>query len=695
MKRSRALQVLVFLLFACICGTPWSEAADLKGQILGKWVEVGGTQMIEFLQDGTVIIVEGRMSAAGDYRFIDNRRLRMDLKGLYGSKVVEVSKNAKTGELSLREPNGTVSTYITEAESARRITAARKAAAEAERKRIEIERRRVEAEQMAESILGERLLALEKILKSEDDLGKKIDKINHLLAKGLDLNASPPQYMGSAFEYAAEAKDVRLMEFLISKGMQVNDRNKYRCNAMVVMNDVMSPAGREMVEMLLAKGLDVGCARQFRPFVFGISQVYRAPGIVNDNWKVDEAINALEMMRKWRIDLNATDSGKTLLAYLNDSPEEIRTKAAPVIEYLQADSDSARKVIADAVRETAAAEKKAYEDRLRDFSDVIAVATGVALRKDGTVWVWGDKQAAVHVKGLSDVIAVTKGERHNIAIKKDGSVWAFGHNGSGQLGDGTATDSVTSVQVSGLSDFLSVAVGREQTVALKKDGTVWVWKTNVGGQIDNDSITGGEIPVQMKGLSDVIAVTAGAQHSVALKRDGTVWAWGANGSGQLGDGTTANRTAPTKVKGLSGVIAVTTRHWQSQTVAIKSDGTVWAWGFCEVGLGDGKQLSSSIPVKMKSFSDVVAVAAGGLHTVALKKDGTVWGWWGNIGGVPAVNGDESQTPKKVKGLSDMVAVSEGVALKRDGTVWAWRYNDYGLSSSPVMVKRLADDAIAP
>src|SRR3972149_9814060 len=118
MKRSRALQVLVFLLFACICGTPWSEAADLKGQILGKWVEVGGTQMIEFLQDGTVIIVEGRMSAAGDYRFIDNRRLRMDLKGLFGSKVFEVSKNAKTGELSLLEPNGEVSLYITEAESA-------------------------------------------------------------------------------------------------------------------------------------------------------------------------------------------------------------------------------------------------------------------------------------------------------------------------------------------------------------------------------------------------------------------------------------------------------------------------------------------------------------------------------------------------------------------------------------------------
>src|SRR5881628_2032757 len=93
-------------------------------------------------------------------------------------------------------------------------------------------------------------------------------------------------------------------------------------------------------------------------------------------------------------------------------------------------------------------------------------------------------------------------------------------------------------------------------------------------------------PVQVSGLTSVVAVAAGWGHSVALKSDGTVWAWGYNGYGQLGDGTTTQRLTPVQVSGSSGVIAIATGQYFS--LALKSDGTVWAWGYNYYGqLGNG------------------------------------------------------------------------------------------------------------
>lgn len=136
MRKYPIFLVLFFSIFALFTITSCSEAAGLKSQILGKWVELGvNGNSIEFLKEGTVIVVDKSMSAAGDYRFIDDKRLKVDLKGLLGAKVFEVNVNTKTGEMSLKEPNGKVSNYLTEAEFARRTEVALKAAAEAERKR--------------------------------------------------------------------------------------------------------------------------------------------------------------------------------------------------------------------------------------------------------------------------------------------------------------------------------------------------------------------------------------------------------------------------------------------------------------------------------------------------------------------------------------------------------------------------------
>ncbi len=196
----------------------------------------------------------------------------------------------------------------------------------------------------------------------------------------------------------------------------------------------------------------------------------------------------------------------------------------------------------------------------------------------------------------------------------------------------------------------------------------------------------------------VKAIAAGAYHTVALKNDGTVWAWGWNDCGQLGDGTTTNRTIPVQVKGISDVVAIAAGMYH--TVALKNDGTVWAWGVNEYGkLGDGTTNNSFTPVQVNGISNVKAIAAGAYHTVALKNDGTVWTWgynhYGELGNGTTV---DSSTPVQVKGISDVKAIAAGachtVALKNDGTVWAWGCNYDGElgngtavdSSTPVQVK---------
>jgi hypothetical protein len=120
----------------------------------------------------------------------------------------------------------------------------------------------------------------------------------------------------------------------------------------------------------------------------------------------------------------------------------------------------------------------------------------------------------------------------------------------------------------------------------------------------------------VSGLSGVVAVAAGECHSLALKSDGTVRAWGYNYSGELGDGTTTTRYVPVMVSGLSGVVAVAAGYCHS--LALKSDGTVRAWGYNGYGqLGDGTTTSRLTPVMVSGLSGVVSVAAGWYYSLAI------------------------------------------------------------------------------
>jgi alpha-tubulin suppressor-like RCC1 family protein len=293
------------------------------------------------------------------------------------------------------------------------------------------------------------------------------------------------------------------------------------------------------------------------------------------------------------------------------------------------------------------------------LSDLGAVSAGsghsVVLKKDGTVWTWGyngegqlgTRPAAdsrfpkpEQASDLSGITAVVAGDRYCMALKADGTVWAWGNNWHGQLGNGTKNSSSSPREVAGLSDIVALAAGMGHSFALAKDGSIRAWGYNDDGELGDGKRKDRFTPFRVPGLSGVKAVAAGSHHSVALKNDGTVWMWG-------GQNKADRSLTPRRVPGLSQIVAISVGGWYS--LALKDDGTVWAWGVIANGEQDDDTMNEVIkkPVQIKALTNVTGIAAGMWHALALKKDGTVWAWGRNYYGALG-DGTETGRPTPVR-----------------------------------------------
>jgi len=302
-----------------------------------------------------------------------------------------------------------------------------------------------------------------------------------------------------------------------------------------------------------------------------------------------------------------------------------------------------------------------------------------------------DRSRYGDIGALDSVVRVAAGWTprygHTLAVRSDGTVWAWGDNTAGDLGDGTTDGRLAPVQVTGLTGVTQVAGGCDHSLALRSDGTVWAWGGNGAGQLGRGTVTGYEVaPAPVSGLAGVTKISAGCGFSLALRSDGTLWAWGGNNAGQLGTGSTADSAVPVKITGVSQVTAIAA-GWDSAVAIVAGGASVWAWGGNDSGqLGDGTLAGHTTPVRVTQIGTVhIAGAAVGLKFAAiLGTDGSVWAWgadrYGQLGNAPAF-GPATRPVNTIGAGSGITQISAGswhmVALKSDGTVLAWGDNTDG------------------
>lgn len=177
---------------------------------------------------------------------------------------------------------------------------------------------------------------------------------------------------------------------------------------------------------------------------------------------------------------------------------------------------------------------------------------------------------------------------------------------------------------------------------------------------------------------------------MAIKQNGTLWAWGGNESGQLGDGTTENRWTPVQVgtdMDWAAVVASSGAH----TLALKNDGSLWAFGENGIGqLGDGTYQDRLVPTRIGTETDWSRIAAGYEASLALKSDGSLWAWGENASGLYG-NGTKQSRSVPVRISDGWQSVALGwhsvLGIRSDGSLWAWGENSAGqLGQSDILFR---------
>jgi alpha-tubulin suppressor-like RCC1 family protein len=222
----------------------------------------------------------------------------------------------------------------------------------------------------------------------------------------------------------------------------------------------------------------------------------------------------------------------------------------------------------------------------------------------------------------------------------------------------------------------AIAFGRTHGIILASDGSLWVWGENDLGwpELGLGDIKNTPYLNRIGNENDWVSIAAGSSHNLAIKSDGTLWAWGENICYELGDGTKTTRS--TVVRSLAGNDWKKAAAGLEDSFGIKSDGTLWAWGLNSFGqLGIGTTAGTNVAVQVGSAT-WTKVWAGGTHTAGIQSDGTLW-VWGSVALKPNTSRPEYQTalvPECLSSDTNWVDVAMNFeimfAIKSDGTLWA-------------------------
>ena len=322
------------------------------------------------------------------------------------------------------------------------------------------------------------------------------------------------------------------------------------------------------------------------------------------------------------------------------------------------------------------------------------------IKTDGSLWAWGDN-SLISGPGLGDGTFVFKsspiqvgssrnwsdspgGNVHSLGLTSSGTIWSWGGRVdfenigleyAAALGRTVVYSSP--IQISTISNISMVSHEASTVHIIKKDGTLWSWGDNTNGQVGNNSTTATiTSPIQIGVGTNWLKVSSGLGHTIAIKTDGTLWAWGLNSSGQLGDGTTDNKSSPIQIGSLTNWSEISCGS--DYTMAVRSDGTLWAWGTNTVGkLGIGNTTSQSSPTQVAGTT-WRKVFSGSGHTLATRTDGTLWAWGSDNRGQLGANfgfGSRSSPVQVSGGYTDWsdaaCGVEASIAVRSNGTIWSW------------------------
>ena len=240
-------------------------------------------------------------------------------------------------------------------------------------------------------------------------------------------------------------------------------------------------------------------------------------------------------------------------------------------------------------------------------------------KSDGTLWVWGDNEhgqlglnqaetaqysSPVQIPGTDwntddGLFTLHGGSRSFMIINTDGELWTWGNNDQGKLGLNNTTQYSSPVQIPGTT-WRSIANNDDNSLGTKTDGTLWAWGLNTYGGLGQNDRTTRSSPTQVPGTdwtknADTVKKTMGA-----IRTNGTLYTWGDGNGGKLGDGTTTEKSSPVQIPGTTWS-KISMGAYDGMCAAIKTDGTLWTWGYNEHGaLGQNTSNNYSSPRQVGS-----------------------------------------------------------------------------------------------
>jgi len=285
-------------------------------------------------------------------------------------------------------------------------------------------------------------------------------------------------------------------------------------------------------------------------------------------------------------------------------------------------------------------------------------------------------------------------------VRGDGTLWSWGTGNFYGTAFNDRNFRSSPTQVGTLTTWLSAYGAYVNGFAVKTDGTLWGWGANASGQLGQNNVIARSSPVQIGGLTNwtgKIAGGAGSNAVVAVKSDGTLWSWGYGGSG-IGLGDYISRSSPTQVgSGTTWLNAWGTAYTFFMT---KTDGTLWVFGgggFGQTGLNGNPPGSPNSPVQVGTLTNWSSAASSQYQGFLLRNDGTIWSMGNNTttqSGATGQNNSGTTTnlssPTQIGSLTTWTSIGNfiagGIATRSDNTIWAWGQNNGMLGDGTVIAR---------